>query len=151
VPAAAAAATSTNGADGSLVVQNGTATGGVPVVQLQITGSVIGHVDYGRVVIDAGPASTAAPEVTGYEWRKDGRDTAQVWGGTNFKFRAVNGKFTVLIYGSGVDIVAIGKGWARLTGSADTPKLDGRYSLNGGDWVSLPGDQSDKLNFPSAG
>ena len=152
VPAAALASPTAVG-DGSLVVQNGSAPTGTPVVQLTITGSVIGHVDHGRIVIDTG-VNGDAPDVTGAEWRGDSTrsDTAQVWRGQNFKFRAVAGKnMVVLVYGSGVDLVAIGKGTVKLAGLPDVGVGDGKYSLNGADFVSLPGTQTDKRAIGSNG
>jgi hypothetical protein len=92
--------------------------------------------------------------VTGAEWRGDSKvsDTAQVWRGQNFKFRAVAGKnMVVLVYGSGVDLVAIGKGTVRLAGLPDTTVGDGKYSLNGADFVSLPPTQTDKRAVASNG
>jgi len=152
VPAAALAAPTATG-DGSLVVQNGSAPVGTPVVQLTITGSVIGHVDHGKIVIDTG-VNGDAPDVTGAEWRGDSTrsDTAQVWKGQNFKFRAVAGKnMVVLVYGSGVDLVAIGKGTVKLAGLPDVGVGDGKYSLNGADFLSLPGTQTDKRAIGSNG
>ena len=152
VPAAALAAPTATG-DGSLVVKNGSAPVGTPVVSLTITGSVIGHVDHGKIIIDTGVGGDA-PDVTGAEWRGDSKfsDTAQVWKGQNFKFRAVAGKnMVVLVYGSGVDLVAIGKGTVKLAGLPDTTVGDGRYSLNGADFVSLPGTQTDKRSIGSNG
>ena len=152
VPAAALAAPTAVG-DGSLVVQNGSAPVGTPVVQLTITGSVIGHVDHGKIIIDTG-VSGDAPDVTGAEWRGDSTrsDTAQVWRGQNFKFRAVAGKnMVVLVYGSGVDLVAVGKGTVKLAGLPDVGVGDGKYSLNGADFVSLPGTQTDKRAIGSNG
>src|ERR1700704_2812694 len=132
VPAAALATPTATG-DGSLVVQNGSAPAGTPVVQLTITGSVIGHVDKGRIIIETG-VNGDAPDVTGAEWRGDvkGSDTAQAWRGLDFKFRAVGGRnMVVLVYGSGVDLVAVGKGTVKLAGLPDPAVRDGRYSLNG--------------------
>jgi hypothetical protein len=152
VPAAALAAPTAVG-DGSLVVQNGSAPVGTPVVQLTITGSVIGRVDHGKIVIDTG-VNGDAPDVTGAEWRGDSTksDTAQVWKGQNFKFRAVAGKnMVVLVYGSGVDLVAVGKGTVKLAGLPDVGVGDGKYSLNGTDFVSLPGTQTDKRAIGSNG
>jgi len=152
VPAAALAAPTATG-DGSLVVKNGSAPVGTPVVSLTITGSVIGHVDHGKIIIDTGVGGEA-PDVTGAEWRGDSKfsDTAQVWKGQNFKFRAVAGRnMVVLVYGSGVDLVAIGKGTVKLAGLPDTTVGDGRYSLNGADFVSLPGTQTDKRSIGSNG
>ncbi len=154
VPAAALAANSAAG-DGSLVVKNGSAPLDSPVVVLQITGSVIGQIGHGRLVIDAGPNAdpTAVPQVTGAEWRGDSprSSTAQVWKGNNFKFRAVGGTYTVLVYGSQVNLVAVGSGTVKLAGIPDTPVGDGRYSLNGDDFASLPGTPTDKRSIGSNG
>ena len=157
VPAAAVAGLGAPG-DGSLVVQKGQAPYGtglnIPVVQLTITGSVIGQVSgTGKLVIDAGPNAdaTAEPQVTGAGLPGDTlrSPTAQVWKGAGFKFRAVGGTYTVLVYGTGVNLVAVGTGTVRLAGQPDTPSGDGRYSLNGGDYVSLPGIQTDKRSIGS--
>jgi hypothetical protein len=159
VPAAAFAGIGVPG-DGSLVVTSGQAPynpGGapnIPVVQLTITGSVIGQVSgTGKLVIDAGPNAdpTAEPQVTGAGLPGPTlrSPTAQVWTGTGFKFRAVGGRYTVLVYGTGVNLVAVGTGTVRLAGLPDTPKGDGRYSLNGDDFVSLPGIQTDKRSIGS--
>src|SRR5438034_10889691 len=132
-PAAVLAAHAAAG-DGSLVVQNAAAPYGMPVVQLTITGSVIGQIDHGKVVIDPGPNSEMTPQVIGYESRGDSvvSSSAQWWKGFDVKFRAVGcKKCTVLVYGSGVDLVAVGQGTVRLSGIPDTPgPADGRYSLN---------------------
>jgi hypothetical protein len=156
VPAAALAATSAPG-DGSLVVKNGSAPVGTPVIVLQITGTVIGQVGgYGKLVIDAGPNAdaTAEPQVTGAGLPSDlpnKSPTAQVWKATNFKFRAVGGTYTLLVYGSGVDLVAVGNGSVKVAGMPDTPVGDGRYSLNGDVFASLPGTQTDKRLITSNG
>jgi hypothetical protein len=153
VPAAALAMPTATG-DGSLVVKNGSAPVGTPVVQLKITGSVIGHVDRGTIIIDTG-VNGNAPDVTGAEWRGDlptRSETAQVWKGLDFKFRAVGGKnMVVLVYGSGVDLVAVGKGSVKLAGLPDSAVSDGKYSLNGADFMSLPSVQTEKRYLTSNG
>jgi hypothetical protein len=148
-PAAALAQPTATG-DGSLVVKNGEAPAGVPVVMLTITGSVIGHIDYGRIVIDAG-TSDAVPQVIGAGRPGDSlkSDTAQVWPASgkalDVTFRAVGGTYTVVVWGSGVSLVAAGSGTVRLAGLPDTPHGDGKYSLNNNDFTSLPGTQTTKL------
>jgi hypothetical protein len=155
VPAAALAASSAAG-DGSLVVKNGQAPwpSTTPVVALTITGSVIGQVDHGKLVIDAGPNADldAKPQVTGAEWQGDSTKspTAQIFKG-GFKFRAVGGTYTVLVYGTGVNLVAVGTGTVKLAGIPDIGPGDGKYSLNGGDFVSLPGTQTEKRIIGSNG
>jgi len=156
VPAAALAAHEA-AADGSLVVKHGSAPAGSPVAVLKITGTVIGEVDGGgKIIIDSG-ATGVTPEVTGagsvHQVSTDKDGTAQYWqtGVNDFKFRIVGGtNVFVSIYGGDVNLVALGRGWVKLQGSTDTPRLDGRYSLNGDDAKSLPGVQSDKLFFPAA-
>ncbi len=146
VPASALALKDAPG-DGTLVVKGASGPAKTPVVALSVTGAIIGSIGQGKIVIDdPTPANDQSPEVTGYDWRRDSTtsDTAQVWGGTNFKFRAVGGHYTILIYGSNVDVVAIGKGTVTLVGLADDPKGDGTYSVNGNDFHSLPATATQK-------
>lgn len=151
LPAAVSAMVAGPG-DGSLVVKaaSGPRTGNVPVVTLTITGAAIGHVDQGHIVIDNG-ATAEVTQGTGILWRKDVKnsDTAQMWGGTDFKFRAVGGKYTILIFGSGVDVVALGTGTVTFTGLVDDPRNDGTYSLNGKAFLSLPGVTGKQLTIGS--
>jgi hypothetical protein len=119
-----------------------------------ITGSVIGQVDHGKLVIDAGPNADSAkqPQVTGAQKCTVGTlrsDTAQVCGSDTFKFRAVGGRYTVLVYGTGIDLIAVGTGTVKVAGVPDMSIGDGKYSLNGGDFVSLPGTQTDQLAIKS--
>ena len=74
-----------------------------------------------------------------------------MWVGTDFTFRAVGGKFTILVYGSHVNLVAAGTGKARVAGMPDTPTGDGKYSLNDSDFRSLPGVQTAKLLIGASG
>jgi hypothetical protein len=141
--------------DGSLVVKNGSAPADTPVVSLTITGSVIGYVEHGWIVIDGGavnPDSAKAPQVTGAEhcFQRE-RDTASRCKGDKFSFRAVGGTYTVLVYGTNVNVVAVGSGSAKVAGLPGVASGDGRYSRNGNDFVSLPSAQSDKLTIGTAG
>jgi hypothetical protein len=145
LPAAALALRATPG-DGTLVIKNGAAPKGQPAVQLVITGSAIGRVrGLGKIVIDNATAS-ASPEVTGADGCKNlGRDDPrQIYGsailctGNDFRFRAVGDTYVITIYGTGVNLVAIGQGKAILLGTPGEPQDDGYYSLNGGDFRSLP-------------
>src|ERR1051326_3253087 len=71
-PASALALHASTG-DGTLVVRNGVAPHGVPVVALHISGAVIGHVGHGQIRIDdPTPNNKESPEVTGWESRRDG-------------------------------------------------------------------------------
>jgi hypothetical protein len=153
VPTGALALHSSAG-DGTLVVKNGWAPDKVPVVKLTVkSGSVIGQIGSGTIIIDSGPKGVT-PEVTGADYTKPNAksDTAQEWSSTDpMKFRVVNGHFTIVIYGSGVNVFAVGNGSAILQGQPDTPKGDGRYSLEGADFVSMPGSPTKQLLFGDNG
>lgn len=147
--------------DGTLVVQNGSAPPGVAVVTLSINGTAIGHVSTGspdqfdKVVIydpnntnDIGASATnGALAIT----RTQISDTKTRFVGSDFRFRVANGVYKIWIYGTGVDVFAVGTGKATLQGIPDAGSTDGRYSLDGGDWRSLPGVPSDLLQFPTSG
>jgi hypothetical protein len=151
-PAAVMAMTASAG-DGSLVVQHANGPHGTPVVELTITGAAIGHIWSGRILIDdATPDNGISPEVTGATWQKGptASQPAQSWGGTDFKFRVVGGTYTILIYGTDVNVVALGTGQVTLTGLSDTPLSDGTFSLNGGDFHSLPSQSSKLLTIGTA-
>ena len=139
LPAGALALQGADG-DGTLVVQNGAAPRGVAVVTLVIHGAAIGQIaGFGKVVIDdPTPTDANTPEVSGYNWHRLTGVTEDTWGGTNLRFRAVGGTYKITIYGQGVDLVASGQGTVLLAGSPDMPTADGRYSVNGQDFRSLP-------------
>lgn len=152
VPAAAFALRTTPG-DGTLVVQDGVAPKGQAVVQLVITGSVIGRVrGLGKIFIDSATA-ISSPEVTNSDGCKNlaADDPRQIYGsmivctGNEFRFRAVKDTYAITIYGSGINLVAIGQGKAILAGIPGEPLDDGRYSLNGSEFKSLPGVPSKPL------
>ena len=138
---------------GTLVVQNadngdGVSAGARAVVTIVIHGFVIGNVkDQGRIrIFDLDPTDQTPPEVTGAVSHRDvsrvaggDQQPGTEWSGTNFRFRAVDGTYRVVIWGSGVYLFASGdQGQVWFTGNSDAPSSDGRYSLNGGDWRSLP-------------
>jgi hypothetical protein len=147
--------------DGTLVVQNGTAPRGLAVVTLVINGTAIGHVSTGSpdqvdtVVIDdpnntnniGASVTNGAPSLT----RKTISATETKFIGSDFRFRAADGVYKVWIYGSGVSVFAVGKGTVVLQGSPDAGAADGKYSLNGQDWRSLPAVPTDLLKITSGG
>jgi hypothetical protein len=158
VPAAALAAATTAG-DGTLVVKNGTAPDSgpdkVPVVRMKITGSVIGQLTgQGRIIIDAGAKLAPTVEVTGAAGPSSvpQSDTAKLWVGdaNGFKFRAVGGTFTIVIFGAGVNLVAVGTGTVTLAGTPGSA-TDGRYSLNGDDFKPLLAAPTARLSIGSDG
>jgi len=158
VPAAAAAFGDSSG-DGTLVVHSGSAPRSIPVVTLVIQGTALGHVSSGsdqldKVVIDD-PNNTgdiAASSTTGAVvpvTRKSVSDTETKFVGSDFRFRAAGGVYKIWIYGSGVDVFAVGRGTVVLQGMSDG-SADGWYSVNGGPQRSLPSAPSDMLPIASS-
>lgn len=159
---AVALAVGTAAADGTLVVQDGSAPAKVAVVTLVVDGTVIGHVSSGSpgqsdtvVVDDANNTGNVA--ATGVYLTKsstiDETQTGTKWrfSGSDFRFRAADGIYKVTVYGSGVDLFAVGTGQVVIQGQSDATVPDGRYSLNGHDWRSLPAQASDWLKITSNG
>jgi hypothetical protein len=147
--------------DGTLVVKNGTAPRGVAVVTLVINGTAVGHVSTGspdqvdKVVIDdpnnandiGASLTNGAPSLT----RTTISDTKTSFVGSDFRFRAAHGVYKIWIYGSGIDLFAVGKGTVVLQGQPTASVNDGKYSLNGDDWHSLPAVPTDLLRITSSG
>ena len=145
---AAAWALRSSPTDGTLVVRAGSAPDGVPLVTLVIKGTVIGHVSSGSpdvddvVVIDDlnGTGEFNASTVgTAFLSKKNVTSTRTKYVGSDFRFRAVEDNYyKVTIYGSGVNLFAVGQGRVTLQGMPDSAVKDGQYSLNGQDFRSLP-------------
>jgi hypothetical protein len=160
LPAAALAVQDTPG-DGTLVVKNGSAPRGVAVVTLVVSGTAIGHVSTGSpdqydtvVIYDAnntGNIGASAPDGTLLSRTSNPAAQKTKLVGSDFRFRAAGGTYKIWIYGSGVDVFAVGKGTAIVQGLSGAGAPDGRYSVDGGAWHSLPGVPSDVLPFPEVG
>lgn len=146
--------------DGTLVVRNGAAPTDppvpTPVVSLKINGTVIGEVRnaWGKIIIDAGPKGDGV-QVTGagnaHDVTNPKGTSAQWWAGTDFKFRATGTNVTLLIYGSNVYLFAVGTGSVQLAGTPDMASGDGKYSLNGDPFKSLPGAPTKQLSIGTDG
>jgi len=160
IPATALAFGANKSEDGTLVVKNGSAPRGVTVVTLSISGTTIGHVSTGSpdqvdkvVIYDANNTNDiGASGTNGAFLSKTVSQSEQTTKlvGSDFRFRAAGGVYKIWIYGSGVDLFAVGTGKVTLQGMPDSA-ADGKYSINGGDWHSLPAVPSDLLHFGSSG
>jgi hypothetical protein len=124
--------------DGTLAVRNASGDPGQVVVWLNVSGALVGQVAAGKILIDDFSTSDAyAPVVTGAEHQRDLSSGATLYAGQNIRLRAVGGHYRIRILGHGIDLNVVGQGSARLTGSPLVTN-DGRYSVNGGPWLSLP-------------
>jgi hypothetical protein len=149
VPAAAVARPSAAAKPGYLVVKKAAGDGGVigrPVVTLVVRGFVLGRVSQeARVAVYYLPLKNAGgvPQVQqGADVRTSVRQwhklPGKVFRGSNFRFRAMGGRYRVVVRGSGVYLFAGGHGHVTLRGSSVNPRADGTYSVNGGTFRSLP-------------
>jgi hypothetical protein len=130
---AASAARIQGATDGTLSVRD--ARGAITISG---RGGVIGSFARGSVTInDPVDGDGTGPVVTGDEWSKDRNDTTTTWGGTKVRFRIIGGSFRIVVKGRGINLSLVGKGNVTLAGAGTGD--DGAYSVNGGDYLALPG------------
>jgi hypothetical protein len=136
-PAVALGAQSLAG-DGTLALRGAASDSKEAAVTLLITGAVVGQIDKGKIVIDD-PSATDGPGpiVTGATRQRDVGARTTLYSGTDIKFKAVGGRYRILIYGSGINLNAIGQGLVRLADSSTTAP-NAWYAVNGGDKKPIP-------------
>ena len=126
--------------DGTLSVRRGRG-----LVVLRFRGAVIGRIAHGSVrvtdpIVDDGQGA----EFFGCDnTHRDVSDTTSVCRGDDVRFRAIGGRYSVKVSGSGIFLSAVGRGKVTMNGIGD-PEAgifnDGGYSFNGDDYQSLPDD-----------
>jgi hypothetical protein len=130
---AASAARIQGATDGTLSVRDARGT-----ITISGRGGVIGSFVRGSVTInDPIDGDGTGPVVTGDDWSKDRNDTTTTWGGTKVRFRIIGGSFRIVVKGRGINLSLVGKGTVTLAGAGTGD--DGLYSVNGGDYLALPG------------
>jgi hypothetical protein len=137
--------------DGTLSVRNG-----YGLVKLNFSGSAVGRIAGGKVVATDPVLDDGAGLVF---WgcdskRTDLTATTTVCSGENIRFRAIGGKYKLLVRGSGIFLSVVGRGVVTLDGSGDNPDVerDGVYSLNDQPYRSLPDEgKTIDLVAPAAG
>ncbi|HEY2218130.1 MAG TPA: hypothetical protein VGH35_02210 [Gaiellaceae bacterium] len=129
VPLALAAGTPT---DGTLSIKRGRGT-----VALRVTGTIIAHVNNGRIQVrDFRPYDANVPQ-----WScKRHRVSRQVsyCNGRNLGVRVEDGRFTVNVRGNGISISAVAHGQVDVDGAGDTGVSDGVMSIDDAPYQSLP-------------
>jgi hypothetical protein len=147
---AAATARAPGAKPGFLVVRQAVGDGGVngrPVVTLIVTGFVLGRVARDSQVkivqLPSVGCQQCGPQVvgadvssTGIKYR--GRFSGKAYSGSNFRFRAQGGLYRVVVRGSGVYLFAGGQGHVTVQGSSVYKRDDGKYSVDGAPFRSLP-------------
>jgi opacity protein-like surface antigen len=132
LPAASAARTQAAN-DGTVSVRDARGT-----ITISGRGGVIGSFARGSVTIaDPIEGDGTGPVVTGDDWSRDRDATTTTWGGTKVRFRIIGGSFRIVVRGRGINLSLVGTGKVTLSGAGTAD--DGSYSVNGGDYISVPG------------
>jgi hypothetical protein len=125
--------------DGTLALQEGRGR-----FVLQLTGSVIGRIERGKLTIeDPFGQFRGDPIVRGHDWVRV-RGTSVVYGGKGIRFRILGGRFSARIENAvGVDLSVIGRGRAIFNGAGleEFGLSNGEYSVNGGELRPVPDDR----------
>ena len=130
---AASAARDQGATDGTLSVRDARGT-----VTISVRGGVIGSFARGSVRIsDPVDGDGTGPIVTGDEWSNERDATTTTWGGTKVRFRIIGGAFRIVVRGRGINLSLVGKGNVTLDGAGTLD--DGSYSVNGGEYLPMPG------------
>ena len=125
-----AAARSNGPNDGTLTVKN--ADGRVVINAFK--GAVIGRFDKGQVTIkDPNPNDGVGPIVTGADVTQSLNDKTTRYSGSNIRFRMIGGPFAVTVFGTDIDLSAIGRGLIQLNGNLGARGVvdDGTFAVNG--------------------
>jgi hypothetical protein len=129
---------------GSLSIKNG--RGGFIV---QVRGAVIGRMASGKLTVtDSDPYDEQVPDVRGRIRPKPKplNDATTVYQGHQIRFRVMDGAYKLKIEGVGVNLSAVGRGWAVLDGD-DRFDSVGMYSLNGDPYEPIPFERTQRLKL----
>jgi hypothetical protein len=112
--------------DGALVLTGVNAR----TVFVQGRGLLVGHIDQGTLtVVNYDPDDRNPPQISGPGYKLLGDPPLAVYTGANITFLFPNGKYSLKLVGSGIDVSAVGKGTATAIGGGNA---DGTMSVNGG-------------------
>jgi hypothetical protein len=137
--------------DGTLSVK-----AGIGKVSLNFNGSAVGRLQHGLIqVTDPVTSDGIGSDFSGCDHRAYDRITSTtLCRGTNLRFRAIGGKYQILIRGAGIYLSAVGDGSVSLDGRGEDWNIDsdGVYSLNDSPYKSLPDfGQTFRLVAPGGG
>jgi hypothetical protein len=131
---AASLARDQGASDGTLSVRDGRGT-----ITISGRGGVIGSFARGSVTIsDPVEGDGTGPIVTGDDFPPiEKNDTTTTWRGTKVRFRIIGGSFRIVVKARGINLSLVGTGKVTLDGAGTGD--DGSYSVNGGDYLAIPG------------
>ena len=131
LPAVVAAAAQT---DGTLSIKRGRATINIKLQR----GTVIGRMASGTIRIrDLGPYDNSIPQIRHCRLRYPNSTTIACTG-KKIVFRAVDGRFTTRLNGSGIFLSAVGRGNVTVTGTANPNFPNGVMSVDNGPYQQIP-------------
>jgi hypothetical protein len=129
-----AAAPAGKGADGTLSVQR--ARGKITVA---FKGTTVGRLANGKVRIrDQNLLDGQAPQYRHCKSLKRLNAHTMVCTGKKLSFRALNGRYTVFVQGSGIFMSAVGRGTVTVDGTGENGLPDGVMSFDNLPYESLP-------------
>jgi hypothetical protein len=131
---AASLARDQGASDGTVSVRDGRGT-----ITISGRGGVIGSFARGSVTIsDPVEGDGTGPIVTGDDFPPvEKNDTTTTWRGTRVRFRIIGGSFRIVVKARGINLSLVGTGKVTLDGAGTGD--DGSYSVNGGDYLAIPG------------
>jgi hypothetical protein len=131
---AASLARDQGASDGTVSVRDGRGT-----ITISGRGGVIGSFARGSVTIsDPVEGDGTGPIVTGDDFPPiEKNDTTTPWRGTKVRFRIIGGSFRIVVKARGINLSLVGTGKVTLDGAGTGD--DGSYSVNGGDYLAIPG------------
>jgi hypothetical protein len=120
--------------DGTLSVKRGRG-----LVDLKFKGSVLGRINGKVYVRDFRPLDGTNPQLVGCRPRVrhplPGVSTCK---GRSVSYRILDGRYRVILHGTGIFLSAVGHGSVTVDGIGDEGVSDGMMSLNDGLYQSLP-------------
>jgi hypothetical protein len=121
--------------DGTLSVK-----AGVGRVNVNFSGAAVGRLGHGRITAnDPVPSDGAGVLFWGCSKLRDTSASTTICSGDNIRFRAIGGKYVILVRGSGIYLSVVGHGTVAIDGGGGNPLVaDGVYSLNDKPYRSLP-------------
>jgi hypothetical protein len=121
--------------DGTLSVK-----AGIGRVIVNFSGAAVGRLGHGRVIANDPVQSDGAGVLFwGCNRLRDTSPSTTICSGDNIRFRAIGGKYVILVRGSGIYLSVVGHGTVALDGGGEIPGVaDGSYSLNDRPYRSLP-------------
>ena len=129
-----AAAPAGKGSDGTLSIQRGKG-----LITLKFKGTAVGRAAKGKIRIrDLTPLDAQVPTFRHCKRLRPINRTTLLCTGKKISFRALDGRYTIMIQGTGIFVSAVGRGTVTVDGTGENGKDDGVISFDNGPYESLP-------------